>query len=210
MFVRNCIIRRQSKKFLFVNLSLNFHQYQNDWQTCILYCNTHVMTCLVLVLLNALNKLDVTWLARLGFFCTFSYFLIFATSLILLPIHWSWWKVCGVGVGASHKYCVLNRRIPSENGRKVRQTKQVRLLAPRGHVTNASFQQWVGVLLMPKIILTEHIKIILHPKFERYWEIFNGTLIFQLSSMICIGNHVGGHTLALQHSGQTYFLLISC
>ena len=25
-----------------------------------------------------------------------------------------------VGVGASHKYCVLNGRIPSENGRKVR------------------------------------------------------------------------------------------
>lgn len=24
------------------------------------------------------------------------------------------------GVGASHKYCVLNGRIPSENGRKVR------------------------------------------------------------------------------------------
>ena len=63
---------------------------------------------------------------------------------------------------------------------------------------------------MPKIILIEYIKIILHPKFERYWEIVNGTLIFQLSSMICIGNHVGGHTLALQHSGQNYFLLISC
>ena len=24
-------------------------------------------------------------------------------------------------------------------------------LAPRGHVTNASFKQWVGMLLMPKI-----------------------------------------------------------
>ena len=39
-------------------------------------------------------------------------------------------------------------------------------LAPRGHVTNASFKQWVGILLMPQK-LTEHIKIILHPKFER-------------------------------------------
>ena len=43
-------------------------------------------------------------------------------------------------------------------------------------------------------------------------EIFydNGNLIFQQSSMICIGCHVGGHTLALQHGGQNYFLLISC
>ena len=41
-------------------------------------------------------------------------------------------------------------------------------------------------------------------------EIFYGTLIFQQSSMICIGRHVGGHTLALQHGSQNYFLLISC
>ena len=63
---------------------------------------------------------------------------------------------------------------------------------------------------MPKLILTEHIKIILHPKFERYWEMFNGTLNFQLSSMICIGNHVGGHALALQQWPKllfAYFLL---
>ena len=50
---------------------------------------------------------------------------------------------------------------------------------------------------------------------EIWWEthlreIFYGTLIFQQSSMICIGLHVGGHTLALQHGGQNYFLLISC
>ena len=41
-------------------------------------------------------------------------------------------------------------------------------------------------------------------------EIFYGTLIFQQSSMICIGCHVGGHALALQHGGQNNFLLISC
>ena len=35
-------------------------------------------------------------------------------------------------------------------------------------------------------------------------------LIFQQSSIICIGRHVGGHTLALEHGGQNYFLLISC
>ena len=28
--------------------------------------------------------------------------------------------------------------------------------------------------------------------------------------MICIGRHNGEHTLALQHGGQNYFLLISC
>ena len=38
-------------------------------------------------------------------------------------------------------------------------------LALRGHVTNAFFKQWVGILLMPKLL--EHTKIILHPKFER-------------------------------------------
>ena len=38
-------------------------------------------------------------------------------------------------------------------------------------------------------------------------EIFYGTLIFQQSSMICIGCHVGGHTLALQHGSQNYFCL---
>ena len=41
-------------------------------------------------------------------------------------------------------------------------------------------------------------------------EIVYGTLIFQQSSMICIGRHVGGHTLALQHGGRNYFLLVSC
>ena len=41
-------------------------------------------------------------------------------------------------------------------------------------------------------------------------EIFYGTLIFQQSSMICIGRHVGGDTLALQLGRQNYFLLLSC
>ena len=56
------------------------------------------------------------------------------------------------------------------------------------------------------------MKIIVRLKFERkrLREIFYGTLIFQQSSMICIGHHVGEHTLALQHGGQNYFLLISC
>ena len=59
--------------------------------------------------------------------------------------------------------------------------------------------------------LTELIKIILPLiwKETHLREIFYGTLIFQQSSMICIGRHVGGLTLALQHGGQNYFLFIS-
>ena len=57
-------------------------------------------------------------------------------------------------------------------------------LAPRGHVTNASLKQWLEIL---------------HPKFE----------IFQQSSMICIGYHVGGHTLALQNAWRPK-LLFAC
>ena len=43
-------------------------------------------------------------------------------------------------------------------------------------------------------------------------DIFCGTLIFQQSGMICYCTvrHVEGHTLALQHGGQNYSLLISC
>ena len=83
-----------------------------------------------------------------------------------------------------------------------------RPVALRGHVTNASFKQWVGILLMPKIDRAH--KNYLTPEI---WEethlrgIFYGTLIFQQSSTICIGRHVGGHTLALQHGGQTSFCL---
>ena len=86
-----------------------------------------------------------------------------------------------------------------------------RPLALRGHVTNASFKQWVGILLMRKIdrahenYHTPEIWEVTHLR-----EIFYGTLIFQQSSMICITRHVGGHTLALQHDGQNYFMLICC
>ena len=84
-----------------------------------------------------------------------------------------------------------------------------RPLALRGHVTNASFKQWVGILLMPKIdrahknYLTPEIWGETHLR-----ETFYGTLIFQQSSIICVGRHVGGHTLALQRGGQNFFLLL--
>ena len=82
-------------------------------------------------------------------------------------------------------------------------TKQLPL-ALRGQVTNASFKQWVDGAhknyLTPDIWEEKHLR-----------EIFYGTLIFQQSSMICIGRHVGGHTLALrQHGGQNYLLLVCC
>ena len=101
----------------------------------------------------------------------------------------------------------------SDNFRKTAVLKKNinRPLALRGHVIRASFKQWVGILLMPKIdgahknYLTPEIWEETHLR-----EIFYGTLIFQQSSIICIGRHVGGHTLALQHGGQNYFLLVPC
>ena len=74
-----------------------------------------------------------------------------------------------------------------------------------------SFKQWVGILLMTKI--DRVCKNYLTPKIweeTHLRETIYGTLIFQQSSMICIGRHVGGHTPALQHGGQNYFLLVSC
>ena len=79
---------------------------------------------------------------------------------------------------------------------------QNRPLALRGQVTNASFKQWVGILLMPKIARAQ--KNYLTPEIweeTHLREMFYGSLIFQESSMICIGRH---------HGGQNYFLLISC
>ena len=78
-------------------------------------------------------------------------------------------------------------------------------------MTNASFKQWVGILLMPKIVRAH--KNYLKPEIweeTHLREIFYCTLIFQQSSMICIGRHVGGHAFALQHGGHNCFLLISC
>ena len=71
-----------------------------------------------------------------------------------------------------------------------------RPLALRGHMTNASFKQWVGILLMPKIVRAR--KNYLSPEIweeTHLREIFYGSLIFQQSSMICIGRHVGGQAL---------------
>ena len=65
------------------------------------------------------------------------------------------------------------------------------------HVTNASFKQWVGILLMPKIDRAHknyHTPEIW--KETHLTKIFYGTLILRQSSMICIGSHGGGHTLS--------------
>ena len=101
------------------------------------------------------------------------------------------------------KCCLISGRF--------RLSKENRPLALRDHVTNTSFKQWIGILLMPKIVRAH--KNYLAPEIweeTHLREMFYGTLIFPQSSMICIGRHVGGHALALQHGGQNYFLLISC
>ena len=73
------------------------------------------------------------------------------------------------------------------------------LLALRGHETNAFFKQWAGIMLMPQIDRAHKYYLTFEIWEETHLrEIFYGTLIFQQSSMICIGRHVGGHTLALQ------------
>ena len=69
-------------------------------------------------------------------------------------------------------------------------------LVLRGHMTNASFKQWVGILLMPKIdagqnnYLTPEIWKETHLR-----EIFYGTLIYQQRSMICIGRQHVTHLI---------------
>ena len=71
-----------------------------------------------------------------------------------------------------------------------------------------SFKQWLGILLIPKIV--KAYKNYLTPEIweeTHLREIFYGTLVFQQSSMISTGRHVGGHTLALQNGGQNYFCL---
>ena len=83
-----------------------------------------------------------------------------------------------------------------------------RPVALRGHVTNASLKRWVGILLMPKIDRAH--KNYLTPEIweeKHLREIFYGTLIFQQSSTICIGRHVGGHTLASNMAAYTTFCL---
>ena len=87
-----------------------------------------------------------------------------------------------------------------------------RPLALRGHVTNTSFKQRVGLLLMLEIDGAH--KNYLTPEI---WEktFFRGDILWHFDfsknfSMICIGRHVEWHTLALQRGGQTYLLLISC
>ena len=83
-----------------------------------------------------------------------------------------------------------------------------RPIALRGQVTNSSFKQWLGILQMPKIVKAH--KNYLTPEIweeTHLREVVYGTLVFQQSSMISIGCHVGGHTLALQHDHQTTFCL---
>ena len=86
-----------------------------------------------------------------------------------------------------------------------------RPFALRGHVTNASLKQSV-VILLPKIDRTHknyltpeiweetHLREIFYVTFNWF---FNKVVWFVLAA-------VGGHTLALQHGGRNFFLLILC
>ena len=124
--------------------------------------------------------------------------------LFFRTIAFSWTQIHG------HPMRKLSYHIQKAGSHFPKEFHHYRPLALRGHVTNASFKQWVGILLMPKIVRAH--KNYLTPEIweeTHLREIFYGTLIFQQSSMICIGRHVGGHAFALQHGGQNYFLLIS-
>ena len=114
-----------------------------------------------------------------------------------LPPSWTLKLTGGCFAGYPALTSELSNRKPLINRTELRSNRP---LALRGHVTNASFKQWVGILLMPKIDRAPEIWEETHLR-----EIFYGSLIFQQTSMIHgIGRHVGGNTLALQHGGQNY------
>ena len=81
-------------------------------------------------------------------------------------------------------------------------------LALRSHVTKASFKLWVWILLMPKIY-GGHKNCLTRENWEETHlrETFYGTLIFQQSSMICIGRHVGAYLLPSNMAAKTTFCL---
>ena len=79
-------------------------------------------------------------------------------------------------------------------------------VALRGHVTNASFKQWVGILLMPKIDIAH--KSYLTPEIWEKTHLRYDTLIFQQSSMICIGAMLEGILLRSNMAAKTTFSYI--
>ena len=78
----------------------------------------------------------------------------------------------------------------------------------RGHVTNASFKQWVGILLMPKIdrahknYLTPEIWEKTHLR-----EIFYGTLIFNKVVWFVLAAMLEGILLSSNMAAKTTFCL---
>ena len=111
-----------------------------------------------------------------------------------------------------HKYIFWLRSGSQTANSKSFEIAQHRPLALRGHVTNASLNDELESYLCQKIDRA-HKNLYLTPEIweeTHLTEIIYGTLIFQQNSMISIGRHVGGRTLALLHGGQNYFLLLSC
>ena len=98
-------------------------------------------------------------------------------------------------------FSFVKRSLPFANGSDRLQKGQLcrrfltnRTLALRSLVTNASFNQWVRILLMPKIDRA-HENYLTPKIWETHLrEIFYGTLIFEQSSIISIGHYSGGHT----------------
>ena len=89
-----------------------------------------------------------------------------------------------------------------------------RPLALRGHVTNASFKQWVGILLMPKIIRAH--KNYLTPEIweeTHLREIFYGTLIFQQSSILegmLLPSNMAAKTTSCLYLVQRFIVTLRC
>ena len=86
-----------------------------------------------------------------------------------------------------------------------------RLVTLRGHVTNASFKQWVGILLMPKIDIAR--KNYLKPKIwgeAHLREIFYGTLIFQQSSMICMPSNMAARSTFCLYLVKRLIVTLRC
>ena len=104
---------------------------------------------------------------------------------------WYYWGKTAKIMTRNFKRWSLVVIMGSRNWSTIRVFQQYRPLALRGHVTNASSKQWVGVLLMPKIdrahknYLTPEIWEEMHLR-----EIFYGTLILQQ------------RVYALKHGGQ--------
>ena len=153
-----------------------------------------------------------SWFLILAFITKTFVFFILALMLFFNQIYLSLhldkypWETYLRMINLAMRHLLYSTRNP-----KPQTTGANRPLALRGHWPMLPLNNELESVLMPKIDGAH--KNYLSPKLWKKThlrEIFYGTLIFQQSSIVCIGRHVWGHTLALPHGGQNYFLLISC